>query len=78
MAKKITKKKTKAVATQYTEKADFGKICELPIVPPRELPPEVGPERASLIRNSEKKWANGTRLHYHFLTTPSRWAGSSV
>lgn len=78
MAKKITKKKTKAVATQYTEKADFGKICELPIVPPRELPPEVGPERASLIRNSEKKWANGTRLHYHFLTTPSRWAGSSA
>ena len=54
------------------------KICEQPEVPVREFTPDVGPERASLIRNSGKKWANGTKLHYHFMTSPSGWAGSSA
>ncbi len=53
------------------------KLCEQPVVPVREFTPDVGPERASLIRNSDKKWANGTRLHYHFLKSPSAWAGSA-
>jgi len=74
----MAKKKTKASAKRYTENEVSEKICELPIVPPRELPPEVAPERASLIRNSEKKWVNGTKLHYHFLTSPSRWTGSAA
>ena len=38
----------------------------------------MGPERASLIRNSDRKWANGTKLHYHFMSSPARWAGSNA
>ncbi|MBV1909362.1 MAG: matrixin family metalloprotease, partial [Kangiellaceae bacterium] len=33
--------------------------------------------RESLIRSIEKKWANQTVLHYHFLDNPAQWRGSS-
>lgn len=42
-------------------------VCEVPQVPVRELDPSLDPGRVELIRNIEKKWVNGTVLHYHFL-----------
>ncbi len=54
------------------------KICEQPVVPVGEFTPDVGPERASPIRNSDRKWANGTKLHYCFMTSPAAWAGSNA
>lgn len=41
-------------------------FCNLPTVVEREFGPEVGPERVELIRINEKKWVNGTKLHYYF------------
>ncbi len=40
--------------------------CEQPEVSEPELSPDVGPERASLIRVSRTKWVNGTVLKYYF------------
>ena len=54
------------------------KFCEQPVVPVREFSLDVGPERASLIRNSDRKWANGTKLRYHFLTSPVGLVGSGA
>ena len=65
-------------ASKVAAGAPAMKICEQPEVPVREFTPDVGPERASLIRNSGKKWANGTKLHYHFMTSPPGWLGSSA
>lgn len=41
--------------------------CFVPIAPEREFGPEVSSNRARLIRTAEKKWVNGTVLHYCFL-----------
>jgi len=51
--------------------------CSLPNIAPRALPSDVHPMRARLIRRHEKKWANRTVLHYHFLENPSHWRGSN-
>ncbi|MCZ6447805.1 MAG: hypothetical protein O6831_06155 [Alphaproteobacteria bacterium] len=45
--------------------------CDLPPVPERVFDPEVDPFRAQLIRVSDKKWVNGTVLHYYFFDRPS-------
>lgn len=47
-----------------------GARCGLPVVPERIFPPTVDPERASLIRPIDKKWVNGTVLHYYFFNDP--------
>ena len=41
--------------------------CTLPQVAEREIPADVSPERARLIRMVAKKWVNGTKLRYCFL-----------
>ena len=41
--------------------------CLVPITPERKFGPEVSNHRARLIRTAEKKWVNGTVLHYCFL-----------
>ncbi len=51
--------------------------CSQPGVPLRELPPQMPMGRERLIRLHEKKWANQTVLHYHFLDNPSHWRGSA-
>src|SRR5687768_6837539 len=51
--------KTGARATKYS-------YCSIPQVAPRVFDASVGPGRAALILVSEKKWVNGTRLHYYF------------
>ncbi len=47
--------------------------CTMPTVKEREFGPEVNPNRARLIRMNESKWVNGTKLRYHFFTSPSHW-----
>lgn len=56
--------------------------CALPQTPPRELPANINPNRARLIRNNDLKWANGTVLRYFFFnrstTGPGRkWGGAA-
>lgn len=45
--------------------------CSLPQIPEREFGPDVGPDRAGLIRRSALKWVNGTVLHYYFFDRPT-------
>lgn len=55
-----------------SDPADGGNtgVCSLPKVPPRQLPAGLNPDRLRLIRVNEKKWANGTVLHYYFFDRP--------
>ncbi len=50
-------------------------LCTVPEMPRRVLDTNVSDRRASLIRVTEKKWVNGTTLHYCFLDEPSTWRG---
>lgn len=52
--------------------------CELPMVPERPLDEVFDPNRAALIRYNEKKWLNGTVLHYYFFEAPAAWKGSAA
>ena len=54
---------TNGAAAQEKRKQRY---CSLKPVTERALPPDIHPERLRLIRVSEKKWANGTVLHYYF------------
>ncbi|MEN8229432.1 MAG: M12 family metallopeptidase [Bacteroidota bacterium] len=58
----------------YSPQDEF-QICGLPQVPERELEGFIDPYRLSLIRYNEKKWVNGTVLHYHFPETNLEWVG---
>ena len=49
-------------------------LCALPEVPERQFATNVSPAREELIRIIEKKWVNGTRLHYYFFKK-GPWAG---
>ena len=60
---------TKSKASPYVR-------CSVPDLPERRFEPNVGIERASLIRSSDTKWVNGTELHYYFYTDLLR-AGSA-
>lgn len=66
-------KRSEQEKTAYDE--DSVSLCELPPVPERELEDAHDPHRVSLIRHVEKKWLNGTVLHYHFLDEPATWRG---
>ncbi|MGD2083184.1 MAG: M12 family metallopeptidase [Chromatiales bacterium] len=59
------------------KKGKDGKValCQVPEVPRRPMDPDVSALRASLIRIAEKKWVNGTVLHYCFLDEPATWRG---
>lgn len=50
-------------------------VCGLPPTAPRPLESPIDPRRARLIRNAEKKWVNGTVLHFGFLDSPASIAG---
>lgn len=41
-------------------------LCAQPLVPERPLPVGLDPARERLIRYLDKKWVNGTVLHYYF------------
>ncbi|MFS0855820.1 hypothetical protein [Paenibacillus taichungensis] len=40
--------------------------CSLPIVPEREFNADVNPNRREVIAQIDRKWVNGTVLHYYF------------
>lgn len=50
---------------RYTEGGRFS-YCSLPAMPERVFLPEVGSDRQGLIVRLDKKWVNGTILHYYF------------
>lgn len=50
-------------------------LCLVPDMPIRTLDATINDRRASLIRITEKKWVNGTVLHYCFLDEPATWRG---
>ena len=51
--------------------------CDQPKVAARQFSAEVTNSRASAILSSDKKWVNGTTLHYYFFTK-SGWRGTSA
>ncbi|WP_204141421.1 matrixin family metalloprotease [Halomicronema sp. CCY15110] len=51
------------------ETAIAKQFCSLPQIPNRELPDDLSPHRARLIRYIDKKWMNGTKLRYYFFTS---------
>jgi Astacin (Peptidase family M12A) len=54
------------MTTGVTNAVKPRQYCAMPRVPERPLGPNVNPDRAQLIRMNEKKWVNGTVLHYYF------------
>ncbi len=68
MAKTKTKQKNQNDGRQT--------LCVVPEMPRRPLDSNVNDRRASLVRITEKKWVNGTVLHYYFFDEPSTWRGS--
>ena len=56
---------------------DKVELCAVPPTPDRILGRDVDPYRASLIRYHEKKWVNGTVLHYLFFAEPAEWRGAT-
>ena len=52
--------------------------CALAVVPERELDPNLDPFRLGAIRVIDKKWVNGTVLHYYFFDQQSDgdWVGA--
>lgn len=67
--KKAVRKKT------TSRKKSIPNYCDLPQVPPREFDRQINIDRQRLIRVADKKWVNGTRLHYHFFKN-SQWRGT--
>ena len=49
-------------------------VCGLPEVAEREFGSDVSPHRERLIRYHDKKWVNGTVLHFYFFPE-GPWAG---
>ena len=52
--------------------------CSIQPVPPRQFPANVDPARADAILVVDKKWVNGTVLHYHFMETPEEIVGTEA
>ena len=59
------------------EADDKFELCAVPEAPDRIIAADVDAFRASLIRYHEKKWVNGTVLHYMLFTEPAEWRGAS-
>ncbi|NVK42539.1 MAG: hypothetical protein HWE39_14960 [Oceanospirillaceae bacterium] len=55
---------------------DAQRYCAMPSVPERTFSAEISSHRARLIRWIDKKWVNGTRLHYYFFDS-GPYAGGS-
>lgn len=64
---KAKSERSKGYSAQKPER----QVCTLPRVADRALAPHIDPNRARLIRMSEKKWANETTLHYYFFDRQS-------
>jgi hypothetical protein len=78
----MAKKQVKATKEKIPKQKELYH-CALPKIELRELPPELSPNRLRLIRVNEKKWANGTMLHYYFFDRPTdgdngNWVGPAA
>jgi hypothetical protein len=75
MTKKANSVKTTAPAQtkRQPKEPSNGRFsyCRMPEAPARSFSPDVNPNRVRLIRISEKKWVNGTVLHYYFFDNPT-------
>ncbi len=79
VGRKATQKKTarsKKTRSRNPEAAGYN-YCSQPVAPERTFERRVNNDRQALIRVSDKKWVNGTRLHYYFFTN-SRWRGTAA
>ena len=56
---------------------DKVELCAVPPTPDRLQGVHLDPHRASLIRYHEKKWVNGTVLHYLFFSEPAEWRATT-
>jgi len=76
MAKKrvSASKRTKPAALQQQRQQQLYR-CSLRPEPPRAFAPNVGRDRLRLILVNDKKWVNGTKLHYYFFEEPRAWVG---
>lgn len=70
MAAKRAKRRTGAKA----RKQEFH-YCVLPETREREFDRRISNDRADLVRVADKKWVNGTVLHYYFFSS-ARWRGT--
>ena len=68
--KKATKKASYKANSAAVSRGERG-FCSTPQVPERVFSAGVDPNRAALIVNSQKKWTNGTQMHYYFFDKSS-------
>lgn len=59
----------RADAAPFAENGQRYSVCGLPTVPEPVFDRNVNPMRQALIRVNDRKWANGTVLHYFFFDT---------
>jgi hypothetical protein len=67
----------KAPAPESKARKKFS-YCAQPVVQERAFEREIHGGRVRLIRSLDRKWVNGTHLHYCFFTNPNSWRGSSA
>lgn len=65
MARTETYERPTEIPQPQEETGNFS-YCALPAVAPRTFDPGVNPDRAALIIMLDRKWLNGTVLHYYF------------
>jgi hypothetical protein len=71
-----TPKAVKANIAPGSEKAPYKfSYCSQPKAAERTFDAGLTDNRVALIRNQDKKWVNGTQLHYFFFKT-ARWRGT--
>jgi len=78
----MVKKQDKSIKEKASKQKEIY-ACALPKIELRELPSSLPSNRLRLIRINEKKWANGTLLHYYFYERPTdgsngTWVGSAA
>jgi hypothetical protein len=76
--KKAAQEEAKQIAYGEEAKPGLRNYCSMPVVKPREFDAGVHTARLELIVMSDKKWVNGTVLHYYFFDAPASWAGSNA
>lgn len=66
MANKVVRKSSPK-PSNVKKQAHVGRFCKQPEIAVREFGPYVSTHRLEAIVRSDKKWVNGTTLHYHFM-----------
>jgi hypothetical protein len=69
--KSSSPKRARSSSKKASDQEKNYQYCSLPKVPERVLRPDMDTNRARLIRSLDKKWVNGTILHYYFFDQPT-------